>query len=219
MKSVSRLVVMILIILALAACSSSESSPTTVPTQAPTSEVEPSPSPDMQPAEMPEATAGMEDMASESETMRVDRPAWQQVELVDARSGETFTLADFAGKTVYVEPMATWCTNCRAQLHSVVRVVEELGEEDFVFVGLSVETNLSAADLASYTEREGFAWRFAVLSDDALRMLVEQFGRAVGNPPSTPHFIIRPDGTFTNLYTGQETSGELIEQLRAARGA
>ena len=28
--------------------------------------------------------------------------------LVDARSGATFTLAEYAGKTVFVEPMATW---------------------------------------------------------------------------------------------------------------
>ena len=31
-----------------------------------------------------------------------------QLPLVDVRSGETFTLAEFAGKTVFVEPMATW---------------------------------------------------------------------------------------------------------------
>ena len=34
---------------------------------------------------------------------------------MDARTGQTFTLADLQGKTVYVEPMATWCTNCRQQ--------------------------------------------------------------------------------------------------------
>ncbi len=28
--------------------------------------------------------------------------------LTDVRSGETFILAEFAGKTVFVEPMATW---------------------------------------------------------------------------------------------------------------
>jgi hypothetical protein len=28
--------------------------------------------------------------------------------IVDVRTGETFTLAEFAGKTVFVEPMATW---------------------------------------------------------------------------------------------------------------
>ena len=39
---------------------------------------------------------------------------------------QTFTLADFAGKTVYVEPMATWCTNCRQQLGNVTEAKAEL---------------------------------------------------------------------------------------------
>ena len=30
------------------------------------------------------------------------------VPVVDARTGVTFTLAEYAGKTVFVEPMATW---------------------------------------------------------------------------------------------------------------
>ena len=36
------------------------------------------------------------------------RPDWLTMPLTNARSGETFTLADFAGKTVFVHPMATW---------------------------------------------------------------------------------------------------------------
>lgn len=33
---------------------------------------------------------------------------WQDVALRDVRTGETFTFADFAGRTVYVHPMARW---------------------------------------------------------------------------------------------------------------
>jgi hypothetical protein len=36
------------------------------------------------------------------------RPDWLTLPLTNARTGETFTLADFAGKTVFVHPMATW---------------------------------------------------------------------------------------------------------------
>jgi len=34
----------------------------------------------------------------------VDLPAWQQLPITNARTGDSFTLADFAGKTVFVEP-------------------------------------------------------------------------------------------------------------------
>lgn len=33
---------------------------------------------------------------------------WQDIALRDVRTGETFTFADFAGRTVYVHPMARW---------------------------------------------------------------------------------------------------------------
>ena len=41
--------------------------------------------------------------------------AWAQTELTDAATGQTFRIADLAGKTVIVEPMAIWCVNCLAQ--------------------------------------------------------------------------------------------------------
>src|SRR4051812_23657311 len=69
-----------------------------------------------------------------------ERPSWQTLPLVDARSGEAFPRADLDGKTVYVEPMATWCTNCRQQM-GVIRdqLVGRLDPEQAVLVGLSVE--------------------------------------------------------------------------------
>lgn len=35
-------------------------------------------------------------------------PDWASIELVDARTGETFSLTDYEGKTVYIHPMAMW---------------------------------------------------------------------------------------------------------------
>ncbi len=149
----------------------------------------------------------------------IERPDWQQMELVDANTGETFTLGDFYGQTVFVEPMATWCTNCRAQLRNVREAIEQLTEQeidDVVFIALSVETNLSDEDLADYTQEHEFDWTFAVMSEDLLRALVDEFGRTITNPPSTPHFIIRKDGTYTDVETGIETSDEIIEQILTA---
>lgn len=150
----------------------------------------------------------------------IERPDWQQFELTDVATGETFTLGDFYGKTVFVEPMATWCTNCRAQLRTVRDVIATFESEavrDVEFVALSLETNLDDSRLLSYTENQGFDWPFAVMSEEMLVSLVEEFGRSVANAPSTPHFIIRPDGTFTELDTGFEDVEELVEQIVQAR--
>lgn len=148
----------------------------------------------------------------------INLPPWQTLPLTNARTGETFTFADFAGKTVFVEPMATWCTNCRQQLGNVSSVRTQLDADQFVFIALSVETNIPAADLAQYAEDNGFDWLFAVLTPEMLGELTATFGRTITNPPSTPHFIIRPDGTTTGLTTGIESGSQIVEQLTAASG-
>jgi thiol-disulfide isomerase/thioredoxin len=148
----------------------------------------------------------------------VEKPAWQTVALTDARTGATFTLGDFAGRTVFVEPMATWCSKCREQMGTLREVQAQLGSDEFVFIALSVETNISSADLAQYADAQGFGWTFAVLTPEALGELVETFGRTISNPPATPHFIIRPDGSATELSTGIEPADALIAKLRAAQG-
>ncbi|NDJ63313.1 MAG: redoxin domain-containing protein [Chloroflexi bacterium] len=148
-----------------------------------------------------------------------DRPAWQTLPLTNARTGETFTLADFAGRTVSVEPMATWCTNCRAQQQRVRDVVPQFSSDEVVFLSLSVEGNVPDAQLAEYADRAGFNWLFAVATPDMIRALVDEFGRAVTSPPSTPHFYIAPDGSFSALTIGPKSVDQLAADIRAASGA
>jgi thiol-disulfide isomerase/thioredoxin len=171
---------------------------------------------------MPDETMADEAVTDETitdETMAdtMDSPAWQQIALTDVRTGETFTLADFAGKTVFVEPMATWCTNCRRQLTNVSSARAQL-DDSVVFVALSVETNISNDDLKQYTESTGFDWVFAVATPDLLRELATLYGQTITNPPSTPHFIIRPDGSTTDLVTGIEGVEAIVSQIQDAQG-
>jgi len=143
--------------------------------------------------------------------------AWATTQFINARTGETFTLADFAGKTVFVEAMATWCSNCRAQMRNVRDVIGALDADKYVFIGLSVETNISAADLAAYVDAQEFPWVFAVMSPEALQRLTDAFGRSITNPPVTPHFVIKSDGTTDGLVAGKIHSVEdLTAELTAA---
>lgn len=146
-----------------------------------------------------------------------DRADWQSLELTNAVTGETFTFADFDGKVAFVEPMATWCTNCRSQLKTVTEVSEQTGE-DVVYVALSIEGNLADEKLAEYAERQGFPFIFAVVSQEVLQGLVDEFGRIVTSPPSTPHFLISADGSLSEIYSGRHSAEELLEQIAAAGG-
>jgi cytochrome oxidase Cu insertion factor (SCO1/SenC/PrrC family) len=144
--------------------------------------------------------------------------SWLSIELVNAASGESFSLDSLAGKTVFVEPMATWCSNCRAQQGEVAQAMATLGTDDYVFISVSVESNVSNADLAAYAARNEFPQVFVVASSELLEAWIAQFGRTVLNPPSTPHFVIAPDGTVGSLNTGQHSATALIEELSAING-
>ena len=165
------------------------------------------------------ADEAMADEAMDDDAMAdSSQPAWMQIALTDAQTGESFTLGDFAGRTVFVEPMATWCTNCRRQLTDLTATTAQFTGDDVLFIAISVETTLDNQTLASYAADNGYPFTFAVASEELVRALAAEFGQSVANPPSTPHFIIRADGSFTDLDTGFESADELAQQIRAAQG-
>jgi hypothetical protein len=136
--------------------------------------------------------------------------------LTDVRSGETFTLGELAADgPILLEPMAVWCSNCRAQQHEVKRAHE--GGADFTSVSLDVDLSEMPEALAAYADREGFNWRFAMADADLFRLLQERFGTSATVPPATPLIVIEPDGTVRPLEFGVGTRS--ADQLRAEIGA
>lgn len=156
-----------------------------------------------------------EGVAGEADGLVYDAPEWTSIPMVDVMSGETFTLADFAGKLVMVHPMATWCSNCRQQQGNIRSAIFELDRDDVVFISMSVESNLEHRRLAEYAENNQFPWTFVVAPTDLLVALTEQFGRTITNPPATPRFFIAADGTVSDLATGLHSTQAIIAELEA----
>jgi len=152
-------------------------------------------------------------MTNATDAMMPELLPWQTIALTNARTGEPFTLADFAGKTVFVETMATWCTNCRQQLGNVKSAAARADGEQAVFIAISVETDLSAETLAQYADNNGFDWTFAVATPAMVQALAETFGQTIANPPATPHFLILPDGSHSDLVTGYESGDQILANL------
>lgn len=136
------------------------------------------------------------------------------VELTDVRSGETFTLAELAVAEgpVLLQPMAVWCTSCLAQHREVVQAH---AGGDFTSVSLDVDLTESPEDLATYADREGFDWRFAMADAHLYRLLQERFTPAATNPPSTPLIVVETDGTVRPLEfgVGVRSAEQLLAEL------
>ena len=141
---------------------------------------------------------------------------WQTITLTDARTGETFTVGDFLGCTVFVGTMATWCPSCGTQLDYAATAAKELDPDQFVFVAISVETEISNDDLARYADDAAFDWLFSVATPNALKAIVDEFGREAILPPSVPHVIVNPDGTYEDLRTGYSKPDEIVKQMKDA---
>lgn len=165
--------------------------------------------------------AGAERAATPA-TVNPEAPVWLTAELTDACSGETFTLAGFAGKTLMFETMATWCGECFAQLKRLAEAAARIPEaerEDIVLVVLSLETDLPPAELAAYATENDFPFVFAVLPVETVQDLAADFGQVVTVPPATPHLIVAPDGTIGELRTGPTSPEELLGLFAAAGAA
>ena len=163
----------------------------------------------------------VDDMTEDSmvdETMvddMVELAAWQNITLTDV-DGATFTLGDFVGTPVFVEHFATWCPKCRDQLRTTNDAAGTLGDEAVV-VALSVETDLSADDVAEYAADNGFDnIRFAVMTPEFLAAISDAYGNSSINPPSTPHFIIDLHGAAGELDTGSKSADDIVKALQTA---
>jgi thiol-disulfide isomerase/thioredoxin len=165
--------------------------------------------------EVPGTPSLLEDVVR-AEAERLD---WFSTPLVDAKTGDTFHLADFPDKTVYIEFMATWCTNCRTQQNIVRDVQAQLGSSDYVYISLSVEPKDTTEMLTQYRVERDYPWTFAVVPPPMLAALVTQFGPTVTNPTATPHLILSPDGAVSQLATGIHSQEQLVGQLTTAAGA
>jgi hypothetical protein len=161
----------------------------------------------------PDASAPTQPPASADATQAPAQDALLDRPLTDVRTGETFTLAELATDApVLLEPMAVWCSNCRAQQHEVTRAHDAA---TFHSVSLDVDLSEVPADLAAYADREGFDWRFAMAGGELYRHLQDRFGIAVTNPPSTPLIVIEPDGSVRPLEfgVGVRSADDLIAEL------
>lgn len=142
-----------------------------------------------------------------------ETPEWFDMELVDAQTGETFTMNDYAGKVVLLETMAMWCPNCIVQANEVRNLHELLGNpEDLISVSLDVDINEDAESLGEYASGYGFEWHFAVAPLLVARALGNLYTAQYLNPPLSPMLIIDREGAVHHLEYGLKEA-ETLQQI------
>ncbi len=72
--------------------------------------------------------------------------------LID-REGNTISLEDFKGKVIFMNMWATWCPPCIAEMPSIDKLHEEMGDE-VAFIMLSLDDNFEKAK--DFDKRNGY---------------------------------------------------------------
>lgn len=148
----------------------------------------------------------------------LDQP-WATATLINVTTGEPFRIADIvsSGKVVFLETMAIWCSNCRAQQREATAAFQRLDPGRVEWVAIDVESAETAEALARYREDNGFPFTYAIADAASARALVAEFGDTVLSPPSVNVIVIDPDGRVVHLL-GHKSADE-IHDLATERGA
>ncbi|NEO31373.1 MAG: redoxin family protein [Symploca sp. SIO3C6] len=166
----------------------------------------------------PESNSTQTTATVEADTTGYKASELTSLKLTNAKTGESFTLSDFAGKTVSVEPMSVTCSSCKKQHKNSKQAYEKLPDSEYIFLSLSIDQGLSDEKLAEFAKSEGFNWKFAVATPEITRVLNAKFGQTAFNTASTPHFIISPNGEISELSTGFTEPDVLVAKLQQVKG-
>ena len=145
--------------------------------------------------------------------------AWATATLTNVRTGAPFRIADAvaAGKVVFIETMAIWCSNCRTQQVAATEAFTTLDPARVEWIAIDVETSETAEALARYSEQNGFPFTYAIADVAFARALVDAFGEVVLSPPSVNVIVIGTDGRVTHLR-GHKSADD-VRGLAAEHGA
>ena len=133
-------------------------------------------------------------------------------ELTD-QYGETHTLADYEGKTIFLNFWATWCPPCRAEMPDIQKLYEEYaaaGDDSVVIIGVAAPGyggEKSAEEIAAFLEENGYT--YPVLMDEGGELFL-RYG--VYSYPTT--FMIDKDGNVFGYASGQLSEDIMRDIIR-----
>lgn len=108
--------------------------------------------------------------------------------------GKNVSLADYKGKVVFLNIWATWCPPCREEMPSMEKLHEQLKDEDFEILAVSIDAS-GSKDIAPFMKQHQLT--FPVLLDTA--GTIQKLYGTTGVPES---FIIDKTGSIEKVIIG-----------------
>lgn len=139
--------------------------------------------------------------------------SWQEYELTDIQTGNTFKINDFKGQVVLLESFAVWCPACIKQQNEIKKLHEETSDE-VISISLDTDPNEDEDLVKEHTTKNDFNWRYAISPRDLTRELIDEFGIGIINAISVPIILICEDQSSKLLRSGLKTVDELKREIK-----
>lgn len=157
-----------------------------------------------------------ETSSAENEEAAQNTPAAPDFTLVD-QFGNTHTLSDYKGKTVFLNFWATWCGPCRAEMPEIQEIYEEYGsnESDVIILGVASPDygrEGSTDDIKSFLEENNYTYPVAM---DEGGLMAYTYG--INAYPTT--FMINADGNVYGYVPGQITKDIMTSIIEQTQGS
>lgn len=183
-------------------------------TEPPEAEPEPTaaPEPTVEPTETPAAESPEPDEPEPEETVDPDAIPALDFTLED-QFGNTHSLEDYKGKTIFLNFWATWCSPCKAELPEIQQLYDSYsreGEDALIVLGVAgpeMGREGTVEDITAFLEDNGYT--YPVLMDTDWSLF---YGYGISSFPTT--FMIDRDGNIFGYLTGQ-MSYEIMEDIVA----
>jgi cytochrome c biogenesis protein CcmG/thiol:disulfide interchange protein DsbE len=120
--------------------------------------------------------------------------------------GKTVSLADYAGKPLWLTFGASWCPDCRAEAPDVEAAYLKYQPQGLAVLGVFISE--SAPDISSYAGRAGLTFPIAV---DANTAIASKY-RTMGIPT---HFFIGADGKIKDVKIGALDPATIDSEIQA----
>ena len=128
-------------------------------------------------------------------------PGGEEVRLWEAGSWPA-NPGESAGRVMLVDLWATWCVPCVAELPHLQELSEDLPEEDFLMLGIVLESG-DSEDVAPFLAEHNLTYPNLMGSDEAR----DAFGPFLGYPTK---YLIGRDGKIVKRYLG--AVGEVLNE-------
>ena len=165
-------------------------------------------------SESPSQAASQESSAQERSTPEENTPVPAPDFTLTDQFGNTHTLSDYQGKTVFLNFWGTWCPPCRAEMPEIQELYEEYGENtgDVIILGVAlpnVGKEGSQEEIGAFLEENGYTYP-TVMDEGGM---ISAYSYYISAFPTT--FMIDVNGNVYGYVSGQLTKDimkDIIQQ-------